>query len=81
MTPQDVEAQEIENQDLLSPSSSSPAIWPITESIATPGDVASGSVSLDERVKNSVDVFWRFRSKWINDAVKEVRFSLPSGNL
>jgi hypothetical protein len=28
-----------------------------------------------------VDAFWRFCSEWINDAIKEVHFSLPSGNL
>lgn len=51
------------------------------EDVVTPGGVASGSAAIDQRVKDSVEDFWRFHSKWIDDAVQEVRFSLLSDNL
>jgi hypothetical protein len=79
-----IEAQEeVQNQDLLSPSSSSLVIRPITEDVVTPGpgDVTSGSAVIDQHVKDSVEDFWRFHLKWINNAAQEVCFFLLSGNL
>ena len=68
--------EEIRNQasESLSSSSSSPAIWPVTETAETPGDVASGSVLIDQRVGDLTKNFWGFYSKWINETVREVRF-------
>jgi hypothetical protein len=76
-----IEAQkEVQNQESLSPSSSSPAIRSVTENLSvTPTDVASGSVATDRHVQGLVEDFWRRHSKWINNIVQEVRFSLSSG--
>lgn len=71
-----MEAQEeVQNQDSLSPSPSSPAIQLVTEDVVlTPIDVISGSAAIDQRVKDLVEDFRRFRSEWINSTAKEVRF-------
>jgi len=75
-----IEAQEDgQNYESLSPSSSSPAIRPVTENVVTPGDVAAGSVAIDQRVKDLVEDFWKFHLNWINNAAQEVCISLPSG--
>lgn len=73
--------EEVENRDLLSPSSSSLVIWPVSEGVVAPGDVTSGSASLNQHVEDLVENFQGFYSKWINDNVKEVRFYFPSDNL
>lgn len=73
--------KEVENHDLLSPSSSSLVIWLVSEGVVALGDVTSGSVSLNQHVENLVENFQGFYSKWINTNVKEVCFSFPSGNL
>jgi hypothetical protein len=74
--------QEVQNQDSLSPSSSSSPIRSVTENIVvTSGDVISGSAAIDQRVKDLVEDFWKFHLKWIDNVVQEVRFSLPSGKL
>jgi hypothetical protein len=69
---------EVQNQDSLSPSSSTPAIQSVTENgVLTPGDVASGSAlsaAMDQRIKDLGEDFWRFHSKWINNSTQEVRF-------
>jgi virulence-associated protein VapD len=65
----------------LFPSPTSPTIRSITESVAvTPKDVTQGSVGIDQRVKDMMEGFWQFHLKWINDTVKEVRFSRLSDN-
>ena len=74
--------QEVQNQDSLSPSSSSSPIQSVTENIVvTSEDVISGSAAIDQRVKDLVEDFWKFHLKWIDNVVQEVRFSLPSGKL
>ena len=38
-------------------------------------------MAIEQRVKGLAEDFWRFHSKWINDAAQEVRYSLLSSNL
>jgi hypothetical protein len=77
-----VEAQEeVQSHDPVAPSLSSPAILPVTENVMTPGDVASGTVAIDQRVQDLVEDFWKYHLNWINNAAQEVRISLLSGNL
>ena len=69
-----VEARkEVQNQDSLSPSSSSAAIQPVTENVVTQGGVTSGSAVTDQ-VEDLKKEFWEYYSNWINDAAKEVLF-------
>jgi len=53
-----IEAQEDgQNHESLSPSSSSLAIRPVIENVVTPGDVAAGSVAIDQCMKDLVEDF------------------------
>jgi hypothetical protein len=41
----------------------------------TPGDVASGTVAIDQRVQDLVEDFWKYHLNWINNAAQEVRMT------